>query len=211
MPNLRMVNTVEHSQAESTKWKNEAKWLEIPFVEEQVLEAIKMCGNNKSPSPDGITLTFIKESFGVGFILEVKRISGGCNASFTTLIPKNDNPIGLNDYRPISLIGEFYKILSKVFGGKDEKGETQTTFIKGRHILDGVLVVNKTVEFIRGSKKKGLVFEKAYDNVDSKFLTETLSTMGFGSKWCNWVKTSLESVNTSVLVTGSPTKEFYHG
>lgn len=42
------------------------------------------------------------------------EISRGCNPSFVALIPKVTNPIGLSDFRPISLIGCYYKIIAKV-------------------------------------------------------------------------------------------------
>ncbi|GJT38939.1 reverse transcriptase domain, reverse transcriptase zinc-binding domain protein [Tanacetum coccineum] len=54
-------------------------------------------------------------------------------------------------------------------------GEMQNAFIKGRFILDGILIANETVEYLRRNKKKGLIFkvdfEKAYDNINWAFLT----------------------------------------
>ena len=35
--------------------------------------------------------------------------------------------------------------------------------------------------------------------------------MGFGSKWCKWVEACLTSASISVLVNGSPTKQFNLG
>lgn len=66
------------------------------------------------------------------------------------------------------------------------------TFIKGRYILDGVLVANETVEFLKKSKKKGLIFkvdfEKAYDSVEWGFLLGVLEEMGFGERWRKWIR-----------------------
>ena len=42
------------------------------------------------------------------------EILRGCNTYFITLIPIKDNPISLDDFRPISLIGCVYKAISKV-------------------------------------------------------------------------------------------------
>ena len=36
------------------------------------------------------------------------------NASFLSLIPKKNNAINIKDFRPISLVGCVYKLLSKV-------------------------------------------------------------------------------------------------
>jgi len=45
-------------------------------------------------------------------------IPRGCNASFITLVPKKENPSNLNEFRPISLVGCAYKILSKILANR---------------------------------------------------------------------------------------------
>ena len=37
------------------------------------------------------------------------------NATFITLIPKKNDASNIRDFRPISLVGSLYKILSKVW------------------------------------------------------------------------------------------------
>lgn len=44
----------------------------------------------------------------------IGRIVRRGNASFIVLIPKKENPVGLNEYRPISLVGCMYKVLAKL-------------------------------------------------------------------------------------------------
>lgn len=50
------------------------------------------------------------------------------------------------------------------------KSHTQTTFILGRQIQDGIVVLNEIIDFSKRKMKKSVVlkvdFEKAYDNVD---------------------------------------------
>ncbi|KAJ9565161.1 hypothetical protein OSB04_001127 [Centaurea solstitialis] len=101
------------------------------------------------------------------------------------------------------------KIIGKVIS------EPQCAFIKGRNILDGVLIANEAVNFVRNKGRKGLIFkvdfEKAYDTVDWDFLLETMKRMGFGKKWIGWIFACLSSSSMSVLVNGSPSKEFSMG
>ena len=80
------------------------------------------------------------------------------NASFIALIPKRFSLSSLNKYKPISLVGCIYKLLSKVLAnrlrGVMEKviGPNQFSFIKGRKILDCSLVDNEVIDEV---KKKG--------------------------------------------------------
>ncbi|KAJ9539578.1 hypothetical protein OSB04_026084 [Centaurea solstitialis] len=204
--------------------------LEATFGEEEVWEAIKGCGSNKSPGPDGFTFGFVKRFWSLikGDVLKAlhwfwdkEDISAGCNAAFITLIPKVKCPEDLGDFRPISLIGVFYKIVAKVLAERLKKvidkliSPTQTAFIKKRQILDGALIANEMVEFLRKKKQSGLIFkvdfEKAYDSVDWDCLLGTLARMGFGKKWIGWIQACLRSSTVSILLNGSPTKEFRMG
>nr|GEU50172.1 RNA-directed DNA polymerase, eukaryota [Tanacetum cinerariifolium] len=52
-------------------------------------------------------------------------------------------------------------------------------------------------------------FEKAYDSVRWDYLDDVLKKFGFGDKWCGWIRSCLYSSKGSVIVNGSPTKEFH--
>ena len=101
------------------------------------------------------------------------RLAKGINSTFITLIPKVDNPHRLNDFRPISLVGSIYKILAKVLANRLRSviglviSDAQSAFIKGRQILDGILVANEIVDDARKRHKELLLFKvdfkKAYD------------------------------------------------
>lgn len=147
------------------------------------------------------------------------EISRGCNAAFVTIIPKVADLIGLGDSRPISHIGCYYKIIAKMLSERFKRvvgnvvGEVQNAFIKGRYILDGVLIANETMDFLKKKKEKGLIFkvnfEKAYDSINWRFLLGIMRRMGFGNKWIKWVDTCVRSSSISILVNRSPLEEFW--
>jgi len=156
-----------------------------PFYETEVKAAIWDCESFKSPGPDGVNFGFIKDFWEqlkgdvMHFISDFHRngkLARGINTTFIALIPKVDSPQRLNDFRPISLVGSLYKILSKVLANRLRMvigkviSDTQFAFVKDRQILDGILIANEVVDEARKMKKELLLFkvdfEKAYDSVD---------------------------------------------
>jgi len=75
-------------------------------------------------------------------------------------VPKKENPSNLNDYRPISLVGYLYKVLSKLLANRLKRvlpgviDQNQSAFLKGRGLLDSVLVANETIDFLKREKLK---------------------------------------------------------
>jgi hypothetical protein len=156
-----------------------------PFQEAEVKVAVWDCDSFKSPGPDGVNFGFFKDFWEelkgdvMRFIYEFHRngkLTKGINSTFIALIPKVDSPQRLTDFRPISLVGSLYKILAKVLANRLRMvigsmiSESQTTFVKDRQILDGILIANEVVDEVRKSKIELMLFkvdfEKAYDSVD---------------------------------------------
>ncbi|KAJ9558370.1 hypothetical protein OSB04_012984 [Centaurea solstitialis] len=157
---------------------DEASSLERRFTEEEIWNAVRDCGRDKSPGPDGFTMEFIVHFWGLlkHYLMalldrfwEESEFGHGCNASFLTLVPKVANPLSLNDFRPISLIGITYKIIAKVLADTLKRvigsviSEVQSAFIKGRSILDGVLIANEMVSYLKMLKRKGMIFKVDFE------------------------------------------------
>ncbi|GJX11722.1 putative RNA-directed DNA polymerase, eukaryota, reverse transcriptase zinc-binding domain protein [Tanacetum coccineum] len=145
-------------------------------------------------------------------------LPNGCNASFVVLIPKKNDPLSFSDYRPISLIGCVYKVISKLLSSRLARvidsvvGPNQSAFIEGRQILDGCLIANEIIRMASLENQKLLLFkvdfEKTFDSVNWKFLLSVMRQMGFGLKWRKWIYSCLSSASISVMINGSPSKEF---
>ncbi|GKC22092.1 cysteine-rich receptor-like protein kinase [Tanacetum coccineum] len=149
--------------------------------------------NSRGPRLSVEDLGILEALFTEKEVWEAKgEFSKGCNASFVTLVPKVDDPLGLGDYRPISLIGSYYKIISKLLAER----------------------VKKVIGNVIGEKKKQndivfkLDFEKAYDSIEWGFLMAIMKKIGFGNRWCKWVDSCLRFTSISILVNGSATREF---
>ncbi|KAL9688405.1 hypothetical protein QQ045_032826 [Rhodiola kirilowii] len=193
------------------------EFLESWISREEVLIALKSSDGNKAPGPDGFNMNFFKklwftvEEEVMGFINEFcenGRLSKGINRTYIALIPKIASPQSFSDYRPISLLNSAYKILSKCLAKRLSTvlphliSPSQSAFVANRNIMDGIMSEGRSALVIK------LDFWKAYDSVSWEYLELIQKSMGFGSKWMNWMKACYSSANMAVLINGSPSKDF---
>lgn len=177
-PRLNGVNFASISEEDNV-------FLVAPFSLEEIECVVKESDGNKSPGPDGFNFAFLKQ-FWYLIKHEVRiffdqfhgnEVLAKCLLSyFITLIPKVKSSSSLKEFRPISLLGCLYKILAKVLAGRLAKvmnsviSKYQSTFLKGRKLVDGVLIVNEVVELTKLRNRECLIlkvdFEKAYDSVE---------------------------------------------
>jgi hypothetical protein len=159
--------------------------LTAPFCWEEIEGVVMNSDGNKSPGPDGFNFAFLKKFW---YLLkgEVRilfdqffsnaNLPKGLLSYSITLIPKVACPSSLGEFRPISLLGCIYKLIAKVLAARLAKvmdsvvASTQSAFVKGRNLVDGVMVVNEVIDFAKKSRRACFVlkvdFEKAYDSVD---------------------------------------------
>nr|KAJ0214062.1 hypothetical protein LSAT_V11C400160070 [Lactuca sativa] len=201
--------------------------LEAEIGVEEIKLAVSSCGSDKAPGPDGFTFKFFKTYWDlvkddivefVKYFETLGKFSNGCNSSFISLAAKVKDPLSLKDYRPINLIGALYKIIAKILANRMRKhiggciNEVQSAFLEGRNILEGPLIVNELVSWTQKTGRKMLLFKadfnKAFDSVNWEYLDSIMMQMNFSEKWRRWIAGCLESSKASVLVNGSPTKDF---
>ncbi|XP_024640546.1 uncharacterized protein [Medicago truncatula] len=198
-----------------------------PFSLDEVKQAVWDCESFKSPGPDGINLGFIKDFWNelkddfMKFLLDFHRngkLTKGVNSTFIALIPKVASPQKLGDFRPISLVGCMYKVLAKVLANRLRStlsyvvSDNQSAFVRGKQILDGILIANEVVDEAKRLKKDLLLFkvdfEKAYDSIDLNYLNSVMLNMNFPTLWRKWIMECVGTATTSVLVNGCRTDEF---
>lgn len=89
---------------------------------------------------------------------------------------------------------------------------SQTAFMQGRNLLDGVVVLHETVHELHRKKLNGVIlkidFEKAYDKVKWSFLQQTLRMKGFSDEWCALINSFVSGGSVAIKVNVDVGKYF---
>jgi hypothetical protein len=135
------------------------------------------------------------------------------NYGIITLHPKTSDAARIQQFRPICLLNCLYKLITKTLIVRIEKvadkliHHNQTTFIKDRNIMTGVMILHEILHETKRRKQIGVIlkldFKKAYDKVKWKFLFQCLVTRGFSQKWCDWIKQVVVEGTVSVKINNS--------
>lgn len=199
-----------------------------PFSPEEIKQAVFASDPSGAPGPDGFTFLFYHKFWDLvqsdvvllckGFhqqTLDLHKI----NKSIICLIPKEQDAQTINKFRPISLVNCSFKIISKVLTNRLESlmsrliDSSQSAFLKGRYILDNVLISQEIIHHSHVQKQPGVIvkvdFEKAYDKIHWSYILGVLHLRGFSPTWIQWIHLWLVSSQSCINVNGELTQYFY--
>jgi hypothetical protein len=195
--------------------------LALTFSEEELEGVIKAMKTDKAPGQDGFPVAFFHKCWPLvkhrvlhilhDFILGSMHISR-LNFGVLSLIPKENNADRITQFRPIALINVIFKIISKAFAMKLDPiahwiiSPNQSSFIKGRCILDGVLSLQEIVHELKAKKQGGVLlkldFEKGYDRVNWDFLVEALGAKDFDAGAVHRLSQLVSGAQTAISING---------
>jgi exonuclease III len=198
-----------------------------PLTMEEVAEATKQLPAGKSPGVDSIPAEFYHvmwDDIGTDIFNFVHESITQCflseelNISKIALLPKSEDRLRIQNYRPISLLNTLYKVVAKVYANRMKPLlhhwilPSQTGFVPNRCILDNIFLAFEAIAWTRENQQDLsmilLDFEKAYDRVNWTFLREVMMKMGFHSQWINQVMSLNVNASASIIVNGEISKTF---
>ena len=174
--------------------------LDLPFSEEEVWKTILQLPSDKAPRPDGFTGRFYKSCWPVikeDIMAAVSALWSrkfmnfeSLNSAYITLLPKKVGADQPKDFRPISLVHSFAKLITKMLANRladhlqQMVSPNQSAFIKGRFIQDNFMLVQQTARYLHQQKQPRILLKldisKAFDSVSWPFLLEVLHTWASG-------------------------------
>jgi hypothetical protein len=195
--------------------------------QQEIKEDLDQLHLDKAPGPDSFTARFYQHGWNIiksDLTKLIKksqscaRIGGGTNSSFLALIPKEKGASSFERFYPISLYNTSYKILTKIIMNRLKNvlptiiPENQGGFIKGRHIMDNIILVQEALHSSIHRKDKGMIvkldLENAFDRVRHTFLFQVMERFGFSPSFINWIKACIFGPWIAPLVNGHTTKFF---
>ncbi|KAA3472382.1 reverse transcriptase [Gossypium australe] len=156
------------------------------FTPEDIRAALFQMHPNKAPGPNGFHALFFQKFWDTleeamcGFLLPILNGEASpekVNGTLLTLIPKNEAPQDLTQFRPISLCNVLYKIIPKCLVNRIKPilpklvSPNQSSFVPKRQITDNIIISQEVIHKMRKKTNHRqwmilkLDLEKAYDRV----------------------------------------------
>ena len=200
----------------------ECKKLESPLTLYELDEAVKNANKKSAPGVDGLSGKFIQKFWPV-LRKPLLRYSNCCFAkgslsdSFRTasirLIPKKGELGNIKNWRPISLLSNLYKIISRALNNRlmtttDRiTSRAQKGFTSSRYLQEVLINVIEFVSHCNIEKKDGVViaidYAKAFDTISIKFMSECYKFFGLGPVFINMLETVGNNRRAALLLENS--------
>lgn len=205
--------------------------LEEELTITEIENALKQMKNSKSPGIDGLTSEFLKH-----FWVDIKKspykaflecIKKGClsptmKTGLITLLPKpKKDLLMLDNWRPITLLCNDYKLLALVYANRIKQilgklvEEYQSAFIKGRYIHNHIRLILDMIDYQPYIQSESFVlfidFFKAFDTVEHEFMFTVLKKLGFGERFCKVIKMFYNDIYSYISLNPGMTSKILRG
>ncbi len=184
--------------------------------------------NNSAPGIDGFTAGWSKMFWSrlkipfMNMVQEAQQketLGQTLRQGLVCLLPKGDKDCtNLNNWHPITLLSNFYKILSGTYAALLTDALTniihpsQTAYLQGRQMTDTICTVYQILLHTKIKHINGIMllvdFKKAFDTVHHQYLFNALHAFGFGEKFIQAIKLLLNDRFSEVTIGGHSTKSY---
>ena len=138
------------------------------------------------------------------------------------LIPKKGEISNIKNWRPISLLSNLYKVLSRAINNRLqtttdwETSKAQKGFTKSRYLQEVLINVWETINHCKLNNINRAIMAidmaKAFDTLSNGFLEEVLSFFGFGPTIRSWPKLLGNKRTGCILIdNGTTSRELSSG
>jgi hypothetical protein len=182
----------------------EVERLDAPLTLEELDESMKAANMRSAAGFDGYSNMLISKCWKFfrlpllkyfNCCLRKKRLTENFRSACIRLIPKKGDNTLLKNWRPISLLSNMYKILSRAINKRLEKvvnricSRAQKGYNCQRYTQEVIINVWETISLCRVEGINGALLAidmaKAFDTLSHKYLKSVFKFFGFGPEICN--------------------------
>ena len=207
---------------------NERAGLEMPLTISELDRAVEESNKKSASGIDGYSAKFIHKFWcifrkpffqSVTFCINTGNLTDNFKTAYIKLLPKKGDISKIKNWRPISLLSNFYKILSRAINNRLKKvvdrvlGRSQKGFNPTRLIHEVILNTCENIHYCKKNNITGCIVavdqSKAFDSVAHSFIDKTLEFFGFGNNFRNMVKTIGTNRKAQVLLDNGTVSEAF--
>ena len=187
--------------------QEEATTLDQPLSIEELDKSLKQVNMKSAPGIDGYSYRFISKFWGIFRVplyeCAVESLESGTLPTFFStaqikIIPKKGDTSKIKNWRPISLLSNFYKIISRLINNRLKKicnrtiSRAQKGFNQSRQLHEAIINALENINFCKKNKINGAMLSvdmaKAFDSVAHSYLEKVYNFFGFGERIRKWLK-----------------------
>jgi hypothetical protein len=197
--------------------------LDRPLEVSELDKALEEANMRSAPGIDGYSYRFIAKFWHFFRIplfkcaeqgLEDNTLPNFFKTAVIKLIPKKGNSTMIKNWRPISLLSNFYKIISRLINTRLQVvidrllSRAQKGFTKSRQIHEVIINCMETMDLSKKRNIKGVIASidktKAFDSVSHSYMGQVYDFFGFGDNIKKWLS-SIGTGRTACIGLGHDT------
>jgi hypothetical protein len=223
---------IEHPVVNNSKLSlDEIVSLERPLTVDELDLSVEKCNLRSAPGIDGVNNYFIKKFWHLlripllnyaNFCFEAGRLTTNFRSASIKLIPKKGDLTSIKNWRPISLLSNLYKILSRAINARLNSivnricSRAQKGFNSQRYTQEVLINVMETIRYCNNCNIAGAVvavdMAKAFDTLSHSFLREVFKFFGMGPNIIRWLTLLGENRQACILLDdGTYSRNFQLG
>jgi hypothetical protein len=216
-----LINSLKLDDAEKAKLEEDLSIAELD-------SAIEGANKNSAAGLDGLSTKFITRYWGIfrkplhryaSTVFRKGTLTVSFSSSIIKLIPKKGDACDIKKWRPISLLGCLYKVISRAVNNRLKSvinrftSRAQKGFTNHRFIQEVLINVAEKIAYCKNNNIKGALLSidqtRAFDTISHKYMTEVFKFYGFGEHFIKILNTIGTNRTAAIIFEdGSLSKNF---